>query len=176
MSNNKYCLHCYECEGKKSIIKPNNESDYCAKCICNYEMTQCGLCCKYKPRSLFDNDDICTNCKLINVQCCKECDNYKPLISFLTNDQYCTECFFTMMKKCIRCEKKYKYYQLDNGKYCICCQQNMLLECNNCKNKKIYSDFYYTKTRIWCKKCVIKNYCNSFDVSLIKYEPLSHYK
>lgn len=167
----KYCLQCFECEGKKSKVE-QDKSDYCLECINKYDIQQCDWCLKNKPKILMFDDDTCTNCKWRITRPCENCRVSKPFVFFMNDKKYCAECQFSMKKKCDECGKKCKYYELDNGKYCSECQNKIMLKCNYCNDEYIYSDFYYTQNRIWCKKCAIDLHYIPYKQLLLKYEPV----
>jgi hypothetical protein len=172
MNNTSKCIQCFECEGIRTAINPNDKGNYCEKCIAKYNLYQCDGCGKYKSRELFVKEkSLCNDCNWEFIKMCEECNIIKPCVLFLNDDKYCGECQFLMDAKCIECKQKVKYYKLDNGKYCEDCQKKILLECSHCKNKLEYSNFYYDRNRLWCKKCVAKDICIPMNQLLTKYEP-----
>lgn len=132
-------------------------------------MLSCDYCSKNKPKVVMFDECTCNDCKWKCFRSCENCNILKPIAVFIGSDKYCGECQIVMKKKCDNCKKKYSYYELDNGKYCDECQKIIMLKCDWCKNECIYSNFYYSKTRIMCKKCVINNVCSPLNQVLIKY-------
>lgn len=169
-TKNKYCLQCFSCKGEKIELHPNDHGDHCETCICRYNLQICDTCDKYKSSEVA-NISTCLKCQWEWKQYCQKCEILKPKTLFLGNSEYCGDCQITMLKNCEKCGEETKYYKLDQGKYCSKCQKNMLLECKSCNNKFKYSKFYYCRTRIWCKNCIVKKICIPRDQLLVKYEP-----
>lgn len=167
----KYCVQCLECNGVESEID-DEKNKHCLKCIEKYKMCQCNECGEYKSSTICNVDrNICDKCKWHVFKCCGNCKKDKQIGLFLDDDKYCGDCQSSMEIKCLKCGEKTNYYKLDNGKYCVNCQKSMLLKCKGCKNISTYSNFYYSRTRIWCKQCVVNRICIPFDRLLVEYKP-----
>lgn len=172
MSNKKYCEQCLECCDIESKVYSKDNGNHCKECIRKYDLWRCNHCGKYKSKSLMNiNEETCITCLREVRRICQNCEKSKALILFLADTQYCGECQYLMERKCIHCGKKQLYYTLDNGEYCIECQQNKLKICKGCNGDFKYSNFYYCKSRLYCKKCITKYRIESHKL-LVKYEPV----